>query len=169
MHSSRCQTYLVQWFSRDLCSIGGGTSAIGICAFFYMLNLFGVVVFQRSMLIGRGGVVSLPWVYVHSSICVKLISCIGFPYIYAGLEEEVGSVCHGYMCILLYVKLIWCSSFPEIYAGLEEGVESVCHGYMYILLYVKHICCISFSIDLCWIGGGGGVNLSMGICAFLYM
>ena len=33
----------------------------------------------------------------------------------------MGSVCHGYMCILLYVKLIGCSGFPEIYAQLEEG------------------------------------------------
>ena len=33
----------------------------------------------------------------------------------------MGSVCQGYMCILLYVKLIWCSGFPEIYAQLEEG------------------------------------------------
>ena len=33
----------------------------------------------------------------------------------------MGSVCHGYMCILLYMKLIWCSGFPEIYAQLEEG------------------------------------------------
>ena len=34
----------------------------------------------------------------------------------------MGSVCHGYMCILLYMKLIWCSGFPEIYAQLEEGM-----------------------------------------------
>ena len=53
----------------------------------------------------------------------------------------MGSVCHGYMCFLLYVKLIWCSGFPEIYGGLEEGVGSVCHGYMCILLYMKLICC----------------------------
>ena len=51
----------------------------------------------------------------------------------------MGSVCHGYMCILLYMKLNRCSGFPEIYAQLEEGVESVCHG---ILLYVKLLWCI---------------------------
>ena len=32
----------------------------------------------------------------------------------------MGSVCHGYMCILLCVKIIQCSGFPEIYGGLEE-------------------------------------------------
>ena len=44
-------------------------------AFFYMSNLFGVVVLHRSMVNERG----------------------------------MGSVCHGYMCILLYMKLMQCS------------------------------------------------------------
>ena len=30
-------------------------------------------------------------------------------------RRVVVSVCHGYMCILLYVKLIQCSDFPEMY------------------------------------------------------
>ena len=51
---------------------------------------------------------------------MKLIWCNGFPEIYAQLEEG-GSICHGYMCIVLYMKLIWCNGFPEIYAQLEEG------------------------------------------------
>ena len=33
----------------------------------------------------------------------------------------MGSVCHGYMCILLYVKLIWSSGVAEISGQLEEG------------------------------------------------
>ena len=56
----------------------------------------------------------------------------------------MGSVCHGYMSILLYMKLVLCSGFPEFYARLEEGVESVCHGYMSILLYMKLIWCSGF-------------------------
>ena len=56
----------------------------------------------------------------------------------------MGSVCHGYMSILLYIKLVLCSGFPEFYARLEEGVESVCHGYMSILLYMKLIWCSGF-------------------------
>ena len=43
--------------------------ALGICAFFYMQNLFGVVVLHRSMAELREGGYSLAWVYVHSSIC----------------------------------------------------------------------------------------------------
>ena len=26
------------------------------------------------------------------------------------------SICHWYMCIVLYMKLIWCNGFAEIYA-----------------------------------------------------
>ena len=60
--------------------------------------------------------------YMCIPLYVKLICCIGFPYIHAGLEEGVVSVCHGYMSIPLYVKLIWCIGFPYIHAGLEERV-----------------------------------------------
>ena len=51
----------------------------------------------------------------------------------------MGSVSHGYMCILLYMKPIWCSGVAEIYGQLEERVGLVCHGYMCILLYMKLI------------------------------
>ena len=44
----------------------GGPSALGICAFFDVWNLFGVVVLHGSMVNWRG--IHLPWVYVHSSI-----------------------------------------------------------------------------------------------------
>ena len=29
----------------------------------------------------------------------------------------MGSICHGYMCIVQYMKLIWCNGFPEIFAS----------------------------------------------------
>ena len=87
----------------------------------------------------------------------------------------MGSVCHGYMCILLCWNLIWCIGFPEIYAQLEEWrwgqsamgkcafcyirnicgvvvlhiskvnqrtwVGSFCHGYMCLQLYGKLFHC----------------------------
>ena len=49
----------------------------------------------------------------------------------------MGSICHGYICIVLYMKLIWCNSFAEIYAPLEEGWGSICHRYMCIVLYIS--------------------------------
>ena len=39
----------------EICGWLGGTSAMGICTFFYMWNLFGVVVFHRSMVNCGGG------------------------------------------------------------------------------------------------------------------
>ena len=43
----------------------GSTSALSICAFSYMLNLFGVVVLHRCMVNWRRRAL----VYVHSAIC----------------------------------------------------------------------------------------------------
>ena len=40
----------------------------------------------------------------------------------------MGSVCHRYMCILLYEKLTGCNGVVGIYPHLE-GV-SICQGYM---------------------------------------
>ena len=34
VHCAIYETYLESWFCRDLCSIGGGQSTIGICALF---------------------------------------------------------------------------------------------------------------------------------------
>ena len=49
---------------------GGGVSfAMGICAFSYMGNVFGVLVSRELCSIGGwGGGVILPWVYVYFSI-----------------------------------------------------------------------------------------------------
>ena len=71
---------------------------------------------------------------------MKLIWCIGFPGIYAQLEEGVESVYHGYMCILLYMTLMQCSGVAQIYGQLEEGAgvslpwvsvhSSICKTYL---------------------------------------
>ena len=66
-----------------------GQSAIGICAFFHLLNLLGVMVLHRSMLNWRRG-----WGQSDRYMCillsVKLIRCNGVAQIYASLEEGVG-------------------------------------------------------------------------------
>ena len=43
------------------------------------------------------GICALCYVYM------KLIWCNSFPEIYAPLEEGVGSICHGYICIVLCI------------------------------------------------------------------
>ena len=47
------------------------------------------------------------------------------------------SVCHGYMCILLYMKLMWCGGFPEIYAQL---------GVHWPLVYVHSAICETYLV-----------------------
>ena len=57
MHCAICETYLVSWYSRDLLSIEmGGTCILSICVFYYMCNLFSVMVFQRSIVNWSGGI-----------------------------------------------------------------------------------------------------------------
>ena len=82
----------------------------------------------------------------------------------------MGSICHAYMCIVLYMKLIWCNGFAEIYAQLE-GVN--CHRYMYIILYINRsvMGCATFSVAVL-----KGSMLDLGVlichgymCIVLYM
>ena len=55
-HSAICETYVVSWYSRDLLSIGVGDRYIlSICAFWYMWNLLGVMVFHTSIVNWSGG------------------------------------------------------------------------------------------------------------------
>ena len=98
----------------------GGPSAIGIFAFFYMWNLFGVVVLHGSMIDWWG--VHLPWVYVHCAICETYLvwwCCMDLWLI------DGGSICLGYMCIHLYVKLILCSGVACIYDRLIGGPSAI--------------------------------------------
>ena len=73
----------------------GGPSALSMCAFCYMLNVFGVVVFHRSMVNWRRG----PW-YMCILLYVKLIWCSGIPYIYGQLEGGTSALS---ICALCYM------------------------------------------------------------------
>ena len=61
---------------------GSGTSALGICVFCYMSNLFGVVVFHSSMVNWRRG-------YICILLYLKVTWCSSTPYIYGQLEGDV--------------------------------------------------------------------------------
>ena len=55
----------------------------------------------------------------------------------------MGSVCHRYMCILLYLKLMQCSVFPEIYAqlgGVKLRVNLSCTLHLKIILVLATRC-----------------------------
>ena len=88
---------------------------MGIFAFFYMWQSFGVVVLQRYMLVSRG-------IALHGYLCILLyvavIWCSGVAEIYACKQ---GVALHGYLCILLYVAVIQCSGVAEIYACKQGG------------------------------------------------
>ena len=70
---------------------GWGQSIMGVCALCYISNFFGLMVFQKSMLDWSRGWVNLAWVYVHCDI-------------YETYVVGVGSICHRYMCIVLYIS-----------------------------------------------------------------
>ena len=82
---------------------------MGICAFCYICNLFGLMVFQRSMLDWRRGVHLTNMSTMCILLYMQLIWCNGFPEIYAQLEEGWGQS---------VMKLMQCSGLPEIYAWL---------------------------------------------------
>ena len=95
----------------------GGTSAMGICAFFYMWHWFGVVVLQRFMVNW--------WGTSAMSICAFCYMWNLFGVVmFQRSMVDWGYGCHGYMCILLYVKPIWCSGLPQIY-GLLGGTSAM--------------------------------------------
>ena len=60
-----CETSFVLSYSIHLWSIARGYICSKYIAFCYILNLFGVVVFHRSMVNWRRGAL----VYVHTAIC----------------------------------------------------------------------------------------------------
>ena len=131
----------------------GGTSAINRYAFCYMLNLFGVVIFHRSMVNWRRGPL-----YMCILLPVKPFGVVSIPYIYGQLEG--GSICPKYMCILIYVKCIWIY-FIDLWLIGGGGP-----WYMCILLYVKLIWCRSIPYIYGQLEGGPS---ALSICAFCYM
>ena len=79
----------------------------------------------------------------------------------------MGSVCHGYMCILLYVKPFQCSVLHRSMVKWRNGRGqsamgkcSFCYmGNLRDIVLFRHLCSI----------GGGGTSGPSGICAFFYM
>ena len=67
---------------------------------------------------------------------MKLIWCNGFAEISASLEEAAGSICHGYMCIVLYMNVFGVMVFQISMLDWGRGVGCICHRYMCIVLYI---------------------------------
>ena len=109
-------------FSSD---IWAGTSAMGICSFFYMWHWFGE---QWE----RGGYVHM-WNGENSETVLGLCSAISvFLYmrfsvvvLQQSMLKSWGSICLGYMCIHQYVKLIQCTGTAWIYDQLMGGPSAM--------------------------------------------
>ena len=99
---------------------------------------------------------------IYTGICAffymwNIVSVVVFHRSMVNWRRGVGSICHGYMCFLLYMKLIWCNGFPEKYGQLEEGgMGSVCTG---VVVFHRSI--------VNWRRGWGQSAIS--ICAFCYL
>ena len=140
---------------------------LSICAFCYMLNIFGVVVFHRSMVNwGRDTCALSIWAFCYMSnffgVTVFHTSMVNWSegtsalsicaFCYMWNISSVLVVFHTYMvnwgrgpwymCILLYVKLslVYCS-VSYIYGQLKERVVHVPQDIYAFWQYVKHIWC----------------------------
>ena len=110
---------------------GWGQSAMGICAFCYLWQLFDVVVLHRYMLYWRRGVGGQSAMGICAFCYIwNLFWCNRFPEMYSQLEEGVRSICHAYLCILLYLKLIWCSGVALICAWWGVHLTEVYVNFM---------------------------------------
>ena len=119
---------------------------MGICALCYILNLFGVLVFQRSMLHWRrGGVNCHGYMCIVPYIYMKLIWCNGFQEIYAPSEEGWGQLPWVYVHCAIYIYetylVYW---FSRDLCSIGGEVGSICHRYMCIVLNMKLIWCNGF-------------------------
>ena len=114
-------------FSSD---IWAGTSAMGICTFFYMWHWFCGQLHSNNERERDSVHMWNKWKWWNSTgpvqhyLCISRykIQCSGVPAIYA---QKWGSICLGYMCICLYVKLIWCSGVAWVYDRLMGGPSAI--------------------------------------------
>ena len=109
---------------------------LGICAFSYMWNLFSQVVFQKS----RVNLRRRALVYVHSAICETSLVLWYSIHLWS---VGGGYICPKYKCSLLCVKHIQCSVIPYIYGQLEEplsgiGICAFCYMWNFFGVVVFH-------------------------------
>ena len=102
----------------------GSTSALSICAFCYMLNVFGVVVFPQiySQLEDGGlGICAFCYMWIYGQLeggtsaqsiyaLCYMLNIFGVVVFHTSMVNwHGGNICPKYMCIVLHVKLIQCS------------------------------------------------------------
>ena len=170
---------------RSMIKWRGGTSALSICALCYMLNLFGIVVFHRSMVSGSGALV-----YVHYAICETDFGVVVFHTSMIDSRVHVppcalgiGAFCYmlnlfGVVVFhtsmdnwrrrgLVYVHSTICETYLVQWYSIDVwmlGGGTMCLRYMFILLYVKLMWCSGFHSSMInWRRG------SWYVCLLLYV
>ena len=118
VHCAIYKTRVVSWFCRDLSSMGGGQSAIGICALLYIYIYIYIYIYRSAMRCANFGV---------AVVKASVVNCRG-------------AICHSYMCIVLYIyrSTMRCAKFgvAVLQSSMLDWRESICHRYMYIVLYI---------------------------------
>ena len=120
----------------DLLSIGRGPSAMGICAFCYIWNLLGAVVFHGSMVNWQGG----PSVMGIYAFCY-MWNLLRVMVLLGSMVNWQGLTCYGYMSILLYIKLIVRNGFAWIYGQLAGGASAM-GIYAFCYMWTDVVYCI---------------------------
>ena len=67
---------------------------------------------------------------------MKLIWCSGLTWIYGQLEEGVGSICHGYMCIVVYMNLCGVMVFQTSMLDYRMGGVNLPWVYVHCAIYI---------------------------------
>ena len=155
VHSTICETDLVQRYSKDLWSIGGGTSLLCICAFCYMLHIFTVVVFHRSLINWNWGAL----VYVHFAKCE---TSNGIVVSYTCMINWKGYICPKFMCVLLYVNVFGVEVFHRSIVNWRKGGLGIC-----AFCYMLNICGVVVFL-ICVVNWMGSTSVQS-VCTFCYM
>ena len=93
---------------------------LGICAFCYTWNFYGVAVFHTSMVNWRGYICPM---YMCILVFVTGIWCSSIPYMYDQLE---GYICPKFMFIPLYVNVFGVVVFHTSIVNSKKGGLGIC-------------------------------------------
>ena len=162
VHSLICENYLVYGIPYIYCQLEwGGRCILSICAFCYMWNLFGGMVFHRSIVNWSGGrcmlsIYGFCYMWFHRLIWCNSICAIHLLFI------GVGGRCILSICAFCYTwKLCGVMVFHRFIVNWSGGYMYA--QYMCILLYVTQIWCNGIWYIYCWLEWGSRCILS--ICA----
>ena len=135
VHSTICETSVMEWYSIHLWSIGGGyIFPMYMCILLCVKHIWcsgipyiygqleeGALVYVHSAICEISVV---EWYSIHlwsiggdtSVLCIcalcYMLNIFGVVVFHTSMVNWRGYICPKYICILLYIKHIWCSGIP---------------------------------------------------------